>query len=88
MSRQIVGHVRVNEKPVNIPSYLVKTGDLIQLTDAARETPVIKEELGTRPLTASWLERDDTAGRVTGMPQRNDIDADIRRDLIVESYAR
>ena len=90
MSRQIVGHghVLVNEKRVNIPSYLIKAGDMIQLTDAGREIPVIKEELGARPLTASWLQRDGTSGRATGMPQRNDIDADIREDLIVESYAR
>ena len=43
-------------------------------------------QLGNRSVTASWLERDGAVGRrATGMPKRNDIDADIREDLIVES---
>jgi small subunit ribosomal protein S4 len=90
MARQIVshGHVLVNGKRVNVPSYLVKPADLVQLTEAAKGIPVVKEEISLRPPTASWLERDGPSGRVRGMPQRNDIDADIREDLIVESYAR
>ena len=54
MSRQVVGHGRVlvNAKPVNIPSFRVKAGDLIRLTDTAREIPVIKVKLGTRPTTS------------------------------------
>ena len=90
MSRQIVGHghVLVNGKPVNIPSYLVEAGDSVELTNAARDIPVVKEEMASRPLTASWLVRDGASARVTGIPQRSDIDADIREDLIVESYAR
>ncbi len=90
MSRQVVGHghVLVNGKRVNIPSYLVKSGDVIQLTTAAGNNPLIQDELAVRPLSASWLERNGVSGRVTGIPQRSDIDADIREDLIVESYAR
>jgi small subunit ribosomal protein S4 len=90
MSRQIVGHghVLVNGKLVNIPSYLVKSGDSVQLTEAARDIPVVKEEMDTRSVTASWLERDGPSARVKGVPPRSDIDADIREDLIVESYAR
>jgi len=90
MSRQIVGHghVLVNGKRVNLPSYLVKPGDAIQLREAAQEIPAEREEMGTRPVTASWLERDGAAGRVKTMPKRRDSDADIREDLIVESYAR
>ena len=90
MSRQLVshGHVLVNGRRVNVPSYLVKPGDVIQLTDTAREIPVVKEEMESRPLTASWLERDGASARAKAMPQRSDSDADIREDLIVESYAR
>lgn len=90
MARQIVGHrhVLVNGQPVNIPSYLLKPGDVVELTAAARDIPVVQEELNTRPITASWLERTGPSGRVKGTPERSDIDADIREDLIVESYAR
>jgi ribosomal protein S4 len=58
------------------------------LTNEARENPVIKEELQSRPQTASWLQREGASGRMVGMPPREDIDADIREDLIVEFYAR
>jgi ribosomal protein S4 len=51
--------------------------------------PVVQEELKTsRGPLPSWLERDGNAGRVTGFPRREDSDADIREDLIVEFYAR
>jgi small subunit ribosomal protein S4 len=90
MARQIVGHghLLVNGKRVNVPSYLVKPGDLVQLTDVASEIPLIREELDTRSVTASWLERDGSSARIQGMPQRSDSDADIREDLVVESYSR
>ena len=61
---------------------------VVQLRDAAAEIPIVKEEIASRPMTASWLERDGPSGRVIGTPQRSDIDADIREDLVVEFYAR
>jgi small subunit ribosomal protein S4 len=90
MARQIVGHghVLVNGKRVNIPSYRVKTGDLVELRPSAREIPVVMEEIRSRPVLASWLERDGSSGRVRATPNREDIDADISENLIVEFYAR
>jgi small subunit ribosomal protein S4 len=91
MARQLVshGHVRVNDKKVDIPSYLVKPGDAIALAPAALQMPVVQEELRTsRRVIPSWLERDGSVGRVTGHPRREDSDADIHEDLIVEFYAR
>ncbi|MFN3326434.1 MAG: 30S ribosomal protein S4 [Bryobacteraceae bacterium] len=90
MARQLVrhSHVSVNGKRVNIPSYLVKPGDVIRLQPAAAKIPVVEEEMLTRGVTASWLERDGDTGRVIGMPKREDIEPDIREDLIVEFYAR
>lgn len=82
MARQIVFHAHV-------PSYLVKPGDVVELTPGAQEIPVVKEEMvTTRGVTASWLERDGGTARVIAMPRREDADADIREDLIVEFYAR
>lgn len=91
MARQLVshGHVRINDKKVDIPSYLVKPGDVIALAPAALQMPVVQEELRTsRRVIPSWLERDGSVGRVTGYPRREDSDADIHEDLIVEFYAR
>ncbi len=90
MARQLVshGHVRVNGRKVDIPSYQVKPGDVITLSETAQRIPVVEEELRSgRPLP-SWLAREDATGRVIGLPRREDIDADIREDLIVEFYAR
>ena len=73
MARQLVshGHVGVNGERVNIPSYTVKPGDVIELTNAAREFPLIQEEMSARPAAVSWLERNGTSGRVRSMPQRS-----------------
>jgi small subunit ribosomal protein S4 len=91
MARQLVshGHVRVNDKKVDIPSFLVKPGDVITLDPAALRMPVVQEEMRTgRRVMPSWLARGDGGGRVIGYPRREDSDADIREDMIVEFYAR
>jgi small subunit ribosomal protein S4 len=91
MARQLVshGHVRVNDKKVDIPSFLVKPGDVITLSPDALRMPVVQEEWQTgRRVIPSWLEKGDGGGRVIGYPRREDSDADIREDLIVEFYAR
>ena len=91
MARQLVshGHVRVNGKKVDIPSFILKPGDVLTLAPVALRMPVVQEEsqAGQR-ITPSWLERRDSGGRVIGYPRREDSDADIREDLIVEFYAR
>jgi small subunit ribosomal protein S4 len=91
MARQLVshGHVRVNNKKVDIPSFLVKPGDVITLAPAALVMPVVQDEMQTgRRVIPSWLAKDDGGGRVIGYPRREDSDADIREDLIVEFYAK
>ncbi len=90
MARQLVnhGHLTVNGRQVNIPSYLVKIGDVIALGPSAVKIPVVAEEMVTRGVIASWLERDGGNARVTGIPRREDVERDIREDLIVEFYAR
>jgi len=90
MARQLVshGHVLVNRRRVNIASCLVKPGDVIELRSSAMEIPIVKEEMLTRGVTASWLERDGACLNVIAVPGREDSDADIREDLIVEYYAR
>ncbi len=86
------GHFTVNGKKVNIPSYMVKPGDVIGVCENSRSSAKFKaliEELGA---TASpkWLEKekDSFEGKVVAMPQRDDIDFDVAEHLIVELYSK
>ena len=86
------GHFTVNGKKVNIPSYMVKPGDVIGVCEKSRSSAKFKaliEELGA---TASpkWLEKekDSFEGKVVAMPQRDDIDFDVAEHLIVELYSK
>lgn len=94
MARQIVlhGHIRVNGQKVDIPSYLVKPGDVLTVREGSREMPNLKalREQGAGRTVPKWLELDaDTlTGKVIAMPQRDDIDLTIEEHLIVEFYSR
>jgi small subunit ribosomal protein S4 len=94
MARQIVlhGHIRVNGEKVDIPSYLVKPGDVLTVRESSREMPNLKalREQGAGRTVPKWLELDaDTlTGKVIAMPQRDDIDLTIEEHLIVEFYSR
>lgn len=90
-ARQLVnhGHVFINGKKVNIPSYLVKTGEVISLTSKAMAIPEVKKLLAdAAPKTPKWLEKKAAAGKVVSLPQRDDVDANINEQLIVEFYSR
>jgi small subunit ribosomal protein S4 len=90
MARQLVshGHVLVDGNRVTIPSFLVRPGEFVELTENARKIPVVQEEIRDPGVRASWLEAVDAGGLVTGYPRREDIDSDISEHLIVEFYAR
>ncbi|MEF9987945.1 MAG: 30S ribosomal protein S4 [Christensenella sp.] len=92
-SRQLVmhGHVLVNGKKVDIPSYLISAGDVITVASrsAAQEYfKALKEEGGKG--VPKWLEFDVTTltGKVTALPERDDIDLTIEEHLIVELYSK
>jgi len=93
-ARQIVrhGHVDVNGRKVNIPSYLVKPGDVVAIRPTSRKKGMIQDialDLEHRAVP-DWLSRDEQtlSGRVLSMPQRGDIDVAINEQLIVEYYSR
>jgi len=93
-SRQLVrhGHFTVNGRKVNIPSYMIRVGDVIAVRDKSKESPRVKELLeraGDRTPPA-WLEleADQARGRVVDLPARDQIDAPVREHLIVELYSR
>ena len=93
-ARQIVGHkhVLVNGKCVNIPSYIVKAGDVISISEKAKSTQRYKDVLevtGGRTV-ASWLEADqeNLTGTVKEIPNREQIDVPVNEMLIVELYSK
>jgi small subunit ribosomal protein S4 len=92
-ARQIVSHalLTVNGKNVNIPSYLVKTGDVIEVKLSKQEHPFFKE-LKTAKLSKSvkWLEfnPEQLKGKILAMPTRADVDMDIAEHMIVELYSK
>ncbi len=93
-ARQLVlhAHFRLNGKKVDIPSMLVKPGDVITLREASRDSAKIKE-LIERMQTAvipKWLDVDRTnvVAKVVAAPAREDIDFDFNEQLIVELYSK
>ena len=90
-ARQFVthGHVLVNGKKVDIPSYQVKTGDTVTLVNKLLETPVVKTLLENKKYqTPKWMERKAAIGKITREPERDEMDSDISEQLIVEYYSR
>ncbi len=94
MARQLVSHcaVLVNEKVVNIPSYLVQPGDVVSIRDRAKQQLRIQGALAlaqSRP-SYGWLEveQSDLKGTFKMLPDRNDLPSDINEKLIVELYSK
>ena len=91
-ARQIVnhGHITVNGKKVNIPSYQVKVGDVVAVKDSKQALEMFASIKGAKVNTPKWLEMNTEAltGKVLALPEREDLDADIKEHLIVEFYSR
>ncbi len=86
------GHIYVNGRRVDIPSFRVRPGDLVSVAPKARDLLVIKSALisNERVQVPAWLEVDieKLQGSVLALPERDQIDADIREQLIVELYSK
>jgi len=94
-ARQLISHRHflVNGKITDIASFIVKQGDVIQIKEASRTTPVFKASLeyaGERVQVPTWLqlEKEQFKGSVLREPERTDISADIKENLIVELYSK
>ena len=94
-ARQLVSHAHftVNGKKVNIPSYLVKAGDVIEVKEASRSTNRFKAMTGEdapKVLVPEWMEREKNAlkGTITRLPVRADVDVPVEEHLIVELYSK
>jgi small subunit ribosomal protein S4 len=93
-ARQLVlhGHITVNDRRVNIPSYLVKPGDIIGVREKSRKLTVIEENMARMEHRGipSWVEMDPSAlkGKVLNYPTREEIDIPVQEQLIVELYSK
>jgi len=93
-ARQVVRHnlITVNGKKVNIPSYQVKVGDVIQVRDKSRSLDRFKEILAVtdRKAVPEWLSSDhaELKGIINAVPTREQITTDVRETLIVELYSK
>ena len=93
-ARQMVthGHFMVNSKPVNIPSYLLRPGDVIQVRDQSKKMEVIHSSMKRMKDTAMlpWLNLDKASmsGTFLNVPERADIPLNADEQLIVELYSK
>jgi len=86
------GHFMVNGKKVDIPSFAVKTGDVVSVRGASAKSPVIAhavEEVKGRGVP-EWLsvDADKLAGRIVSLPTREQINLPVQEQLIVELYSK
>ncbi|MCI9586116.1 MAG: 30S ribosomal protein S4 [Bacilli bacterium] len=91
-ARQLVnhGHVTVNGQKVNIPSYIVKPGDVIGLREKDKELAIVKASLEALQNRVEFVSFDDKKMESTfvRMPERSELNADINESLIIEFYNR
>jgi len=93
-ARQMVthGHFMVNGRRTDIPSMLLKEGDVLEVREGSRSSVLLKqvfEDAENRPC-ALWLDRDlkNFTGRMLRLPERGEIDGNLDEQLIVEYYSR
>lgn len=93
MARQIIvhGHILVNGKKVDIPSYTVKQGDVIGVKSTKKDIAIFKAaKEGSGRVVPKWLTTDleNLTATVAALPQRDDVDLTLQENMIVEFYSR
>ena len=92
-ARQIVrhGHVQVNGRKVNIPSFQVSVGDEIAIREGSKNLTILETAKDFNVQTqVRWIEidRDGLKGKITGLPKREDVNLPVNEQLIVELYSK
>ena len=93
-ARQIVGHkhIAVNGKIINIPSYQIKAGDVVEVKEASKNIQRFKDiqEITAGRLTPEWVDvdKENLKGTVSALPRREQIDVPVDEMLIVELYSK
>ena len=84
--------LEVNGRKVNIPSYILKVGDVVKVRDSKKDNKAIVNTLEANKLKGvpSWLElsKDKMEAKVLRKPVREDVDLDVQENLIVELYSK
>jgi len=91
MARQLVnhGHILVDNRKVDIPSYRVKPGQVISIKSQSLNISPVKTALAEKDKTIpKWLKRKAAVGKVERLPEREEIETEINEQLIVEYYSR
>ncbi|HEX2918862.1 MAG TPA: 30S ribosomal protein S4 [Edaphobacter sp.] len=93
-ARQLVrhGHVQVNGRKVNIPSFQCKVGDEIAIREGSKSITILEEakNFASGQRSATWLDinRDTLSGKILSLPKREDIQLPVNEQLIVELYSK
>jgi small subunit ribosomal protein S4 len=93
-SRQLVrhGHVQVNGRKVNIPSFQCKVGDEIAIREGSKSIPILEsaKEFASGQRSGTWLDinRDNLSGKILSLPKREEIQLPVNEQLIVELYSK
>ena len=93
-ARQLIvhGHYKINGKKVDVPSYILKPNDVVEVTEKAKSILPIKSsvENASKRNRSEWLEiePDKFKLQVKRMPERTDIDPEINENLVIEFYSR
>ncbi len=93
-ARQLVrhGHVQVDGRKVNIPSYEVSVGEEVAIREGSRKLPILEQakEFASHQNPPAWLEidRDNYKGRILSLPKREEIQLPVNEQLIVELYSK
>ncbi|WP_260703947.1 30S ribosomal protein S4 [Edaphobacter flagellatus] len=93
-ARQLVrhGHVQVNGRKVNIPSFQCKVGDEIAIREGSKSIPILEsaKDFASGQRAATWLDinRDNLSGKILSLPKREDIQLPVNEQLIVELYSK
>lgn len=91
-ARQLVGHrhITVNGEIVNVPSFILRPGDIVSVREKSKSLEAIADSLSSRRTASSWLEWDSSlmSGKYLNKPERADIPENIKEQLIVELYSK
>jgi small subunit ribosomal protein S4 len=89
-ARQLISHkhVLVEGKKINIPSSMVKPGEIISLDEKALKIEEVKKSLQAKEKLPAWLKKKAAVGQMVRLPERKEIEGDINEQLIVEYYSR
>ena len=89
-ARQLVshGHILVNDKKVNIPSYQVKVDDIIAISAKLQKNPGVLQAMEEKKDLVSYVERKGALGKLLRMPKKDDLEVPFNTQMIIEYYSR